>query len=159
MTKIDASNQKLRTIAQDAYTTCLKTCSEFEDFLGDTVDLRQGQAWWKTTFEEHSEELARRLYSHLIKATLADTGCLVVGAKGTLPDTATPQRIYWRGRRQKVYQLVAWGLLGELPSKRSVVRHLCNNRLCIHPEHLKVGTQAQNLHDQRLNRSKDWPHQ
>ena len=74
-----------------------------------------------------------------------------------LPDTAEPQRVYWRGRRQKVYQLVAWGLLGELPTKRSVVRHLCNNRLCIHPEHLKVGTQAQNLRDQRLNRIKDWP--
>ena len=156
MTKIDTINQVVRSIAQDAYTECLKACSEFENFLGDTIELREDQVWWKNTFEVFPEELARRIRNHIMAATLADTGCLELIKRAT---TAAPQRIYWRGRRQKVYQLVAWGLHGELPSKRSVVRHLCNNRLCIHPEHLKVGTQAQNLRDQRLNRTKDWPHQ
>lgn len=156
MTKTDPSNQKCRSIAQNAYTKCLKACSDFEDFLGDILDLSEDQVWWRKTFEEHPEELAQRIRAHLTTATLADTGCLETEARDT---TATPQRIYWRGRRQKVYQLVAWGLHGELPSKRSVVRHLCNNRLCIHPEHLKVGTQAQNLRDQQLKRIIDWPHQ
>ena len=153
---IDATGQKRRSIAQGAYTDCLKACSNFEDFLGDTLELREDQIWWKQSFEAYSEELAQRIRTHLMAATLTDTGCLVTGARDT---TAMPQRVYWLGRRQKVYQLVAWGLLGELPSKRSVVRHLCNNRLCIHPKHLKVGTQAQNLRDQRLNRAQNWPHQ
>nr|WP_319948476.1 HNH endonuclease [uncultured Shimia sp.] len=156
MTKIDHSSQAHKSIAQDAYTNCLKACETFDDFLGLEIMQRADQVWWKKTYEEHPEELAQRIRKHLSAATLTDTGCLEAGPRGT---TATPQRVCWRGRRQKVYQLVAWGLLGELPSKRSVVRHLCNNRLCIHPKHLKVGTQAQNLRDQRLNRSKDWPHQ
>jgi len=152
---IDPTGQDHASIAQDAYTKCLKVCEAFDDFLGGELIQRADQVWWKKTFEEHPEELAQRILRHLSAATLTVTGCLETGARDT---TATPQRVYWRGRRQKVYQLVAWGLLGELPSKRSVARHLCNNRLCIHPEHLKVGTQAQNLRDQRLNRSKDWPH-
>ena len=156
MTKIDTLNQRVGSIAQDAYTECLKACSEFEDFLGDTLELREDQVWWKKTFGEYPEELAQRVRYLIMAATLADTGCLELRKRAT---TATPQRIYWRGRRQKVYQLVAWGLHGELPSKRSVVRHLCNNRCCIHPEHLKVGTQAQNLRDQQLTRIKEWPHQ
>lgn len=156
MTKIDPANQRVTSIAQGAYTKCLNACSDFEDFLGDTLELREDQAWWKKTFEVYSEELALRISAHLTAATLTDTGCLETEAPET---TGAPQRIFWRGRRQKVYQLVAWGLLGELPSKRSVVRHLCNNRRCIHPDHLKVGTQSQNLRDQRLKRSKDWPHQ
>jgi hypothetical protein len=159
MSETEPSSQKRRSIARDAHEECLKACEAFDDFLG--LDLQQGavQVWWRETFEEYPEDLAQRIHKYLIEATLTDTGCLVIGVTGVLPDTPEPQRIYWRGRRQKVYQLVAWGLLGELPTKKSVVRHLCNNRLCIHPEHLKVGTQAQNLRDQRLNRSKDWPHQ
>lgn len=153
---IDPRDQKRRSVAQDAYTDCLKACSDFEDFLGDTLELREDQAWWKQTFEAYSEELAKRIHAYLMAATLVDTGCLETGTSAT---TTTPQRVFWRGWRQEVYQLVAWGLLGELPSKRSVVRHLCNNRRCIHPDHLKVGTQAQNLRDQRLNRANNWPHQ
>ncbi|EBA02225.1 hypothetical protein RB2150_08463 [Rhodobacterales bacterium HTCC2150] len=156
MTKIDAANHKLGSIAQNAYTDCLKASSKFEDFLGDTLELREDQVWWKKTFEAYPEELAQRVRTHILAATLTDTGCLELRKRAT---TATPQRIYWRGRRQRVYQFVAWGLYGQLPSKRSVVRHLCNNRLCIHPEHLKVGTQAQNLRDQRLKGIKDWSHQ
>ncbi len=156
MSMIDPTGQKRRSIAQTAYTDCLKACSDFECFLGGTLELREDQAWWKKTFEEHPKELAQRIRAHLTAATLVDTGCLETGTPAT---SATPQRVYWRGRRQKVYQLVAWGLLGELPSKQSVVRHLCNNRRCIHPDHLKVGTQAQNLRDQRVNRAQNWPHQ
>ena len=42
----------------------------------------------------------------------------------------------------------------ELPRARSgeslVVRHLCNNRRCMNPEHVVIGTQQQNLMDIRL---------
>ncbi|WP_369754692.1 HNH endonuclease [Falsihalocynthiibacter sp. S25ZX9] len=85
-------------------------------------------------------------------------GCLEIGTPATATEPEKIQRVFWRGRRQKVYQLVAWGIKGELPSKKSVIRHLCNNRLCVHPKHLKVGTQAQNLRDQKQAREKDWPH-
>jgi HNH endonuclease len=30
-----------------------------------------------------------------------------------------------------------------------VVRHRCNNRLCINPEHLEIGSRGENLQDER----------
>jgi len=54
----------------------------------------------------------------------------------------------------RAYQFVAWGTSGKSPHAKSVVRHLCNNRACINPEHLAIGTQAQNLFDQRQHLGK-----
>ncbi|NRB18460.1 MAG: HNH endonuclease [Rhodobacteraceae bacterium] len=159
MSKADPLARKRTCIAQDAYRECLKACEAFDEFLEFTLARGADQVWWKETYENHPEELAQRIRKHLIEATMTDTGCLVAGTKGPTSPKTVPQRVYWRGRRQKVYQLVAWGLLGELPTKRSVVRHLCNNRTCIRPLHLKIGTQAQNLRDQQLSRIQDWPHQ
>lgn len=45
----------------------------------------------------------------------------------------------WRANR------LAWFLThGEIPS-RMVVMHLCNNPSCINPDHLKIGTQSENI--------------
>lgn len=41
----------------------------------------------------------------------------------------------------------AWTLAnGPIPTGM-VVRHLCDNGLCVRPDHLAVGTQAENIHD------------
>ncbi|MFZ7093991.1 HNH endonuclease [Primorskyibacter sp. 2E233] len=121
------------------------------------LEPRASRDWWADTYQNHAEDLAQRIKRCLTKARLAPTGCLVLKAD-TAKAEATPARIHWRGRRQKVYQLVAWGLSGDLPLKRSVIRHLCNNRLCIRPDHLRVGTQAQNLRDQRVRAADHWTH-
>lgn len=47
---------------------------------------------------------------------------------------------------------VAWLLThGELPDLKgyhgAVVRHKCHNRLCCNPDHLEIGTQADNVND------------
>ena len=60
-----------------------------------------------------------------------------------------PARIQWQGRRIRAYQLVAWSYANEIPMPKQVVRHLCNNRACINPAHLKVGLQVENLMDQK----------
>lgn len=61
---------------------------------------------------------------------------------------ATQNNGYGQIRRDgKLYLAHRWSFLqanGYLPT---VVRHTCDNRLCVNPEHLLGGTQGQNLRD------------
>lgn len=50
------------------------------------------------------------------------------------------------GRRWKVHRLVWTLLYGPIPDG-AVVRHLCDNPPCVRPDHLAVGTQADNVAD------------
>jgi hypothetical protein len=50
------------------------------------------------------------------------------------------------GKRLSIHRVVATETYGPIP-RGAVVRHLCNNRLCIRPEHLAVGTQKENIAD------------
>jgi hypothetical protein len=112
--------------------------------------------WWHDTFANYAEALEGKVQSYLSKAELTTEGCLELGTN------ECPARIQWRGQRMRVYQLVAWAEAGQVALPKSVVRHLCNNRACINPKHLAIGTQAQNLFDQRQKRSSDitqsWSH-
>jgi len=146
-------------IAAKTYADCLQACGEFDSSLEFEMEPKAVRVWWTKTFEQHPDELAQRIQDYLLAAHETPSGCLVLASVELPTNENDPKRVHWREHRQKVYQLVAWGIHGALPTKRSVVRHLCNNRLCIHPDHLRVGTQAQNLYDQRLKRAGRWPHQ
>ena len=143
-------------IAVSAQETCLEACRAFEADPSPDMEPRDTREWWAESFSKFPDKLAARIRERLEAACPSPSGCLNLGSGTKTP--AEPQRIYWRQRRLKVYQLVARGLSGKLPTKRSVVRHLCHNRLCINPKHLTIGTQAQNLLDQRFRRAADWPH-
>lgn len=110
--------------------------------------------WWPQTYLHHSQELADKIQAYVLTARDGVNGCLEMG------QDENPQRISWRGHRQKVYQLIAWALAGNIPRHGLVVRHTCDNRLCINPDHLEVGTQSANLIDQRRTnaRRRSWPH-
>jgi hypothetical protein len=45
------------------------------------------------------------------------------------------------------YRFVFCVLNREIASRDHVVRHRCQNRLCINPDHLALGTQADNKRD------------
>lgn len=50
---------------------------------------------------------------------------------------------------------VAWILsTGEVPNHITVVRHKCDNRICVNPNHLELGTHADNAND-RIQRKGD----
>ena len=105
--------------------------------------------WWQETYQNHAEALVQKIEACLAKAQETEEGCLELGSE------RAPAQIQWRGHKLRVYQLVAWGRAKDIPIKGRVVRHLCNNRACIKPEHLQIGRQAENLADQRELRARN----
>lgn len=99
--------------------------------------------WWAKIFRLHDQELETKVGDLLEQALITESGCMELGTQDV------PARIQWRGRRMRAYQLVAWSYANEIPMPKRVVRHLCNNRACINPAHLKVGLQAENIVDQK----------
>lgn len=51
-----------------------------------------------------------------------------------------------KGRTQKIHRHIYEQCFGEIPDGL-VVRHKCDNRACINPEHLEIGTQWDNMQD------------
>lgn len=55
---------------------------------------------------------------------------------------------YYKGRKYMMHRLMYEIWYGSIP-KGMVIRHMCHNHQCCNPEHLKMGTQKQNMADMR----------
>lgn len=55
-------------------------------------------------------------------------------------------RVRYMGPKQAVHRLTYQFARGPIP-KGKVIRHMCNNSLCCNPDHLKMGTQKDNMKD------------
>jgi hypothetical protein len=56
------------------------------------------------------------------------------------------QRIYRGGKFYLLHRFIYEQMFGPI-APGLVVRHKCDNSLCINPEHLELGTQKQNMAD------------
>lgn len=55
-------------------------------------------------------------------------------------------RIRYNGKHERLFRVIYMKNNGNI-SKGLVIRHLCNNRWCCNPEHLKMGTYKENAQD------------
>ena len=66
---------------------------------------------------------------------------------------------YVDGKARKAHRVayeMAYGAIPDLTEgKRTVVRHTCDNPLCVNPDHLRLGAQADNMQDMR-QRGRHW---
>lgn len=64
--------------------------------------------------------------------------------------------MYWEKREQRLHRFVYEECFGSIPDGL-VVRHMCDNRSCINPEHLELGTPKENVADMYLRNRKIAP--
>lgn len=80
-----------------------------------------------------------------ISSIQSSTGCWELGT------AKSPRRIKLLGVSDYLYRFISLTLTATLPYDGEVVRHLCNNRMCIRPDHLKIGSVGENKMDDILN--------
>ena len=107
-------------------------------------------------FEEAPEEALGYCEKYLRKAKMfsapanamssiqSSTGCWELGT------AKSPRRIKLLGVSDYLYRFISLTLTATLPYDGEVVRHLCNNRMCIRPDHLKIGSVGENKMDDIL---------
>ena len=98
------------------------------------------EQWFRDVFENHEEEARQRALSLLEQGVHRETGCIETG-------TQAPRKVRFHGRQLTAYRFIHCVLTREIASKDHVVRHRCHNRLCINPQHLILGSQADNKRD------------
>jgi hypothetical protein len=103
--------------------------------LEDESELRL-----RDVMQNKPEEARKRALSLIADARQDDRGCLVT-------DTARPRKVRVRGHQWEAYRFVYCVLNCEVAARDQVVRHRCHIRLCINPDHLELGSQADNKRD------------
>lgn len=100
------------------------------------------QQWFEAIMTTHQEEARSRAASLIAEGTKTDSGCIET-------PTLDARKVRFHGRQVAAYRFVFCILNEVLAGYDDVVRHRCNNRRCINPEHLEIGSRGENLQDER----------
>lgn len=106
----------------------------------DLQYLDDSAQWWSEVLQDHPEEAVHRAHLLLSRGVKNENGCLQT-------PTLRPAKTRFRGRCVDAYRFV-YCVLNEVAATRDdLVRHRCQNRRCINPDHLILGTHAENRQD------------
>lgn len=100
------------------------------------------QQWFEVMLKEHREEARSGAFSLIADGTVTETGCIET-------PTLQGRRVRFMGRQMPAYRFIFCILQEVVAGYDDVVRHRCNNRRCVNPEHLELGSRGENLQDER----------
>jgi hypothetical protein len=100
----------------------------------------ESQDWLAEVLMHHQEEARKRAVSLIQAGTRLETGCIT-------SKTTARQKVRFHGRQVAAYRFIFCVLSGTVASFDEVVRHRCHNPLCINPDHLCLGSRAENKRD------------
>lgn len=102
----------------------------------------ESQQWFATVLAHHQEEARNRASSLVAQGIVSETGCIET-------PTLDARKVRFMGRQLPAYRFIFCILNRVAAGYDDVVRHRCNNRRCINPEHLELGSRGDNLQDER----------
>ncbi|MCF1711164.1 HNH endonuclease [Tabrizicola sp. J26] len=108
--------------------------------MSDFILTDDGEDWFALILAEHIEEARKRANSLLDAGARLETGCIV-------SCTTARKKVRFHGRQVAAYRFIYCVLNETAIGFDTVVRHRCHNPLCINPEHLELGSRADNKHD------------
>lgn len=102
----------------------------------------ESQQWFEHIIANHLQEARSRAFSLVNQGVVTETGCIETPTLGA-------RKVRFMGRQMPAYRFVHCILNRVVAGYDDVVRHRCDNRLCINPDHLEIGSRGENLQDER----------
>lgn len=104
------------------------------------VLLDSSQERWEDIFATRKEEARSQALALVEEGRQDENGCIVT-------DTEAVRKVRFNGSQYPAYRFIYCALNEVVPSYDQVIRHRCHNRRCINPNHLTIGTRADNKLD------------
>jgi hypothetical protein len=100
------------------------------------------QQWFEYVLTHHLKEARSRALALVEAGERTETGCIETPTVGA-------RRVRFKGRQLPAYRFVFCILNEVVAGYDDVVRHRCDNRRCVNPAHLGLGSRGENLQDER----------